>query len=356
MTRQVEDVTTKIFKRLLIDVWTRITLLGFACISITLRAAPVLGIIIPASPGHIELLDVNAESDAVLLETSLPGVSHFASGKVRDVFDLGDQLLFVASDRISAFDCILPNGIPGKGRVLTQMSIFWFDMMRELVPTHFVTADVDAYPRQLQPYRAQLAGRSMLVRKAKMFPIECVARGYLSGSGWKEYRQQGTVCGIPLPAGLRESDCLPEPIFTPATKAASGHDENISIERAGAIIGTQMAERLRDLTLAVYRKASDCAATRGIILADTKFEFGLIDNELVLGDEVLTPDSSRFWPRDSYAPGGPQKSYDKQFVRDYLETLDWDKRPPAPPLPAEVIERTAAKYREAYETLTGRRL
>jgi len=299
---------------------------------------------------------VTSKSSAVLLEISLPGVSHFASGKVRDVFDLGDQLLFVASDRISAFDCILPNGIPDKGRVLTQMSIFWFGMLRDLVPTHFLTADVAAYPPELQPFREQLAGRSMLVRKARMFPIECVVRGYLAGSGWKEYRQHGTVCGKPLPAGLRESDRLPEPMFTPSTKAVSGHDENISVEAAGAIIGVAMAERLRDVTLAIYGKAADYAATRGIILADTKFEFGMIDGELVLGDEVLTPDSSRFWPLESYAPGGPQKSYDKQFVRDYLETLNWDKRPPAPPLPAEVIERTGAKYREAYETLTGKRL
>ena len=280
----------------------------------------------------------------------------FASGKVRDVYDLGDRLLIVATDRISAFDCILPNGIPGKGRVLTQMSIFWFDMLRDIVPTHFLTADVDEYPAELQKFRDQLAGRSMLVRRAEMFPIECVARGYVSGSGWKDYRAHGSICGIPLPAGLRESDRLPEPIFTPATKAQSGHDENVSFDTAAAAIGRDAATRLRDLTLAIYRKASDYAATRGIILADTKFEFGMIGDELVLGDEVLTPDSSRFWPRDQYAPGGPQKSYDKQFVRDYLETLDWDKRPPAPPLPEEVIRKTGEKYREAYETLTGRSL
>jgi len=283
-------------------------------------------------------------------------VRRFASGKVRDVYDLGDRLLIVATDRISAFDCILPNGIPGKGRVLTQMSIFWFDMLRDIVPTHFLTADVDEYPAELQKFRDQLAGRSMLVRRAEMFPIECVARGYVSGSGWKDYRAHGSICGIPLPAGLRESDRLPEPIFTPATKAQSGHDENVSFDTAAAAIGRDAATRLRDLTLAIYRKASDYAATRGIILADTKFEFGMIGDELVLGDEVLTPDSSRFWPRDQYAPGGPQKSYDKQFVRDYLETLDWDKRPPAPPLPEEVIRKTGEKYREAYETLTGRSL
>lgn len=293
-------------------------------------------------------------SETVLLKSRLEGVRHFASGKVRDVFSLGDRLLIVASDRISAFDCILPNGIPGKGRVLTQMSVFWFEMLRDLVPTHFLTADVDEYPDELEAFREQLAGRSMLVRRAEMFPIECVARGYLSGSGWKEYREHGTICGIPLPPGLRESDRLPEPIFTPATKAQSGHDENVSLEVAAGVVGGETAERLRDLTLAIYRRASEYAATRGIILADTKFEFGMVGDELVLGDEVLTPDSSRFWPRDEYAPGGAQKSYDKQFVRDYLETLDWNKRPPAPPLPEEVILKTSAKYREAYETLTGK--
>ncbi len=280
----------------------------------------------------------------------------FASGKVRDVYDLGERLLIVATDRISAFDCILPNGIPGKGRVLTQMSIFWFEMLRDLVPTHFLTAEVDEYPAEIQKFRDQLTGRSMLVRRAKMFPIECVARGYLSGSGWKEYREHGTICRIPLPAGLRESDRLPEAIFTPATKAQSGHDENVSLDAAAAIVGQETAARLRDLTLAIYRRAADYAATRDIILADTKFEFGMIGEELVLGDEVLTPDSSRLWPRDKYAPGGAQKSYDKQFVRDYLETLDWNKQPPAPPLPEEVIRRTSEKYREAYETLTGRSL
>jgi phosphoribosylaminoimidazole-succinocarboxamide synthase len=295
-------------------------------------------------------------SDPVLLESRLPGVKHFASGKVRDVYDLDDRLLIVASDRISAFDCILPNGIPGKGRVLTQMSIFWFEMLRDLVPTHFLTADVDEYPSELRKFRDQLTGRSMLVRRAEMFQIECVARGYLAGSGWKEYREGGKLCGIPLPAGLRESDRLPQPIFTPATKAQTGHDENISFDEAAAIVGPEAAARLRDLTLAIYRKASDYAETRGIILADTKFEFGMIGGELVLGDEVLTPDSSRFWPRDEYRAGGPQKSYDKQFVRDYLETLDWNKKPPAPPLPEEVIRKTSEKYRQSYETLTGRSL
>jgi len=306
-----------------------------------------------ASPSWKRL---SPDPDAILLESRLPGVSHFASGKVRDVYSLGDRLLIVATDRISAFDCILPDGIPGKGKVLTQMSIFWFDLLSSLVPTHFLTADVDQYPDELQPFGAQLAGRSMLVRKARMFPIECVARGYLAGSGWKEYRSQGTVCGIPLPAGLRESDRLPEPIFTPATKAESGHDENISLEAAAAVIGQDAATRLRDLTLAIYRKAADYAETRGIILADTKFEFGMIGEELILGDEVLTPDSSRFWPRDTYRPGGPQMSYDKQFVRDYLESIRWNKQPPAPELPADIARRTSDKYKDAYRALTGREL
>jgi phosphoribosylaminoimidazole-succinocarboxamide synthase len=299
---------------------------------------------------------LDSDLDSVLLECRLPGVKRFASGKVRDVYDLGDKLLIVATDRISAFDCILPNGIPAKGRVLTQMSIFWFEMMSSLVTTHFLSADVDDYPDELGSFRHQLEGRSMLVRRAEMFPIECVARGYISGSGWKEYRQKGTICGIPLPTGLRESDRLPEPIFTPATKAQSGHDENIAFDAAAALIGRDIATRLRDLTLAIYQKAAAYAETRGIILADTKFEFGMIGDELVLGDEVLTPDSSRFWPRDRYAPGGPQPSYDKQFVRDYLETLDWNKQPPAPPLPPDVIRKTSEKYREAYEVLTGRSL
>lgn len=291
----------------------------------------------------------------VLTETHLPGIPLRARGKVRDVYSLGDQLLIVATDRISAFDCILPNGIPGKGRVLTQLSIFWFRFLQDLVPTHFLTADVDEYPAPLREFASQLEGRSMLVRRAGMFEAECVARGYVSGSGWKDYQATGAICGIPLPAGLRESSRLPEPIFTPATKAQSGHDENIPFEVFRQITGP-MAETLRDVTLAIYGKASTYAATRGIILADTKFEFGLIGGKLTLADEVLTPDSSRFWPSDTYAPGGPQKSYDKQFVRDYLETLVWDKRPPAPPLPETVIARTSEKYHEAYRLLTGKSL
>jgi len=293
---------------------------------------------------------------SVLTESNLPGIPLLARGKVRDIYSLGDQLLFIATDRISAFDCILPNGIPGKGRVLTQMSLFWFDFFRDDVANHVVTADVANYPTELQPFADQLEGRSMLVRRAEMVGAECVARGYVSGSGWKDYKATGAICGIPLPQGLRESDRLPEPIFTPATKAQSGHDENIPFADFCRIAGPALAEQLRDLTLRIYSKAAAYAETRGILLADTKFEFGLIDGRAVLADEVLTPDSSRFWPKDSYAPGGPQKSYDKQFVRDYLETLDWGKRPPAPPLPGHVIERTAAKYREAYRVLTGKPL
>jgi phosphoribosylaminoimidazole-succinocarboxamide synthase len=283
-----------------------------------------------------------------LTTTNLPGIERVASGKVRDVYAVGNDLLFVATDRISAFDCILPQGIPGKGRVLTQMSLFWFDFLKDVVPNHLITADVTQFP--------ELQGRAMLVKRCRMEPIECVARGYISGSGWKDYQKTGAICGIPLPKGLRESDKLPEPIFTPATKAETGHDENVSFEATVKVVGEKTATLLRDLTLAIYRKAADYAETRGIILADTKFEFGWHDGQLLLADEVLTPDSSRFWPRDDYEPGRAQKSFDKQFVRDYLETLDWNKQPPAPPLPADVIEKTAAKYHEAYERLTGRSL
>jgi phosphoribosylaminoimidazole-succinocarboxamide synthase len=292
-----------------------------------------------------------------LLESHLAGVPLVARGKVRDVYAVGDdRLLIVATDRISAFDCVLGSGIPGKGRVLTQISLFWFGLLRELTPNHLLTERVEEYPEFLQPFAAQLEGRSMLVRRARMIDLECVARGYLSGSGWKEYRDSGSVCGIALPAGLKESDRLPEPLFTPATKAQSGHDENISFGRAAAAAGAELAARLRDLTLALYRRAAEYAETRGIIIADTKFEFGFVGDALVLADEALTPDSSRFWPRETYNPGGPQPSYDKQYVRDYLETLTWDKRPPAPALPDEVVERTAAKYHEAYRVLTGKAL
>ena len=290
----------------------------------------------------------------VLIDSPLPNRTY--RGKVRDTYDLGERMLIVATDRISAFDCILPTGIPDKGRVLTQMSIFWFDFLKDLTPTHFLTAAVDEYPARLRVHRDQLDGRSMLVKKAAMVEAECVARGYLSGSGWKEYKAKGTVCGIALPTGLAESGQLPETIFTPATKAQSGHDENISIETLAADIGWDLARRLRDLTLAIYRKASEYAATRGIILADTKFEFGFVDGTLVLADEVLTPDSSRFWPKETYRPGGLQPSYDKQYVRDYLETLSWNKTPPAPPLPEDVAVKTGEKYRAAYHALTGREL
>ena len=293
---------------------------------------------------------------SVILETDLPGLELHARGKVRDVYRIDDRLLIVATDRISAFDYILPTGIPDKGRVLTQLSVFWFDFLREVTPTHFLTARLEDYPAALGPFRDQLEGRSMLVRRARMVDIECVARGYLSGSGWKEYRQQGTVCGIKLPPGLRESDRLPEPIFTPATKAQTGHDENISLARMAELIGGGLALRLRDLTLEIYGRAARYAESRGIIIADTKFEFGFVGDELVLGDEVLTPDSSRFWAAASYQPGGPQFSFDKQFVRDYLESIHWNKQPPAPPLPEEVAAQTGAKYRQAYLELTGRPL
>jgi len=292
----------------------------------------------------------------VVLETELAGAELLVRGKVRDVYGLDGQLLIVATDRISAFDYILPTGIPDKGRVLTQLSVFWFDFLRDLTPTHFLTADADEFPSQFAAYREQLDGRSMLVKRAQMVEIECVARGYLSGSGWKEYQKQGTVCGIPLPPGLRESDKLPEPIFTPATKAQSGHDENIPFEQAVSLVGSRLANQLRDLTLKIYPTAADYALSKGIIIADTKFEFGLADGELILGDEVLTPDSSRFWPAETYQPGGPQNSYDKQYVRDYLESIRWNKQPPAPPLPPEVAARTAEKYREAYRVLTGKDL
>ncbi len=275
---------------------------------------------------------------------------------MRDVYRAGDRLLIVATDRISAFDYILPTGIPDKGRVLTQLSIFWFDFLRDLTPTHFLTARVDDYPDPLPSFRDQLEGRSMLVKRANMIEIECVARGYISGSGWKEYRQHGTVCGIQLPAGLRESDKLPEPLFTPATKAQTGHDENVSFEHVVSLVGEDLAWRLRDLTLAIYTRAAQYAETKGIIIADTKFEFGFVGDELVLGDEVLTPDSSRFWLAESYQPGGAQFSYDKQFVRDYLESIHWDKQPPAPPLSEEVAAKTSEKYRQAYRVLTGREL
>ena len=291
-----------------------------------------------------------------LLQLDLPGVRKLKSGKVREVFDLNDRLLFVATDRISAFDCIMPNGIPRKGEVLTQISYFWFAQMEAFQPNHLLSRGDDPLPATLQPYAAQLTRRSMIVKKAQPLAIECVVRGYLAGSGWKEYREHQTVCGIKLPPGLVESSELPMPIFTPATKAESGHDENIPFAQAAQIVGADVAEQVRAASLKLYRFASDYARRRGIIIADTKFEFGLLDGKLMLIDEVLTPDSSRFWPADQYQPGKAQPSFDKQFVRDYLETLDWDKTPPAPALPPEVVARTQAKYLEAYERLTGSKL
>jgi phosphoribosylaminoimidazole-succinocarboxamide synthase len=293
--------------------------------------------------------------DEVLLETKLP-LPLLGRGKVRDIYDLGDVLLFIASDRISAFDCILGSGIPCKGRILTQMSLFWFDFLQEVAPSHLLTADIRQYPKRLARHRKMLEGRSMLVKKAQMIQVECVARGYLAGSGWKEYREKGSVCGIPLPTGLRDGDALPEPIFTPATKAQSGHDMNVSFQYVAKKLGVDLAGQLRDLTLELYSRAAKYALQRGIIVADTKFEFGFVNGRLVLADEVLTPDSSRYWPADTYRPGGPQYSFDKQYVRDYLETLNWDKRPPAPSLPPEVVSKTSEKYLEAFTRLTGRAL
>jgi phosphoribosylaminoimidazole-succinocarboxamide synthase len=300
---------------------------------------------------------VNTQTQKVLLQTDFPELEMYASGKVRDIYRVDNEhLLFVATDRISAFDYVLASGIPEKGRVLTQLSLFWFDFLKDVIPNHLVTANVDEYPAPLTNYRDDLRGRSMLVVKADMVSVECVARGYLSGSGWKEYQKTGKVCGISLPSGLRESDKLPEPIFTPATKAVTGHDENISFEEMVKIVGPELSAKLRDLTLGIYTKAADYALTRGIIIADTKFEFGQTAKGLILADEVLTPDSSRFWPADTYKPGGAVQSYDKQYVRDYLESIKWDKKPPAPGLPPEVQANTSSKYVEAYRQLTGKEL
>ncbi|MDQ2949268.1 MAG: phosphoribosylaminoimidazolesuccinocarboxamide synthase [Acidobacteriota bacterium] len=286
----------------------------------------------------------------------MPGVPLHARGKVRDIYEAGEFLVLVASDRLSAFDYILPTPIPNKGRVLTQLTIFWLGLVSDILPNHLVTTDVSKYPEPFPQFRDQLTGRSMLVRRARMIDVECVARGYVSGSGWKDYQRTGEICGIPLPAGLRESSRLPEPIFTPASKAHSGHDENISFEVVAERIGTALAVKLRSLTLQIYSRASEYAESRGILLADTKFEFGFVDGELILADEVLTPDSSRFWPKDTYQPGGPQSSYDKQYVRDYLESIGWNKQPPAPELPPEVVSKTSAKYIDAYQVLTGKAL
>jgi phosphoribosylaminoimidazole-succinocarboxamide synthase len=294
--------------------------------------------------------------DDTVLRLDLPRIRKVKSGKVRDIFDLGNTLLFIASDRISAFDCVMPNGIPRKGEVLTQISYFWFARTESFQPNHLVSRPGQPLPGVPEPYAHELAKRSMIVKKANPLAIECVVRGYLAGSGWKEYRKSQTVCGIPLPSGLKESSELPEPIFTPASKAETGHDENISFDQAAAIAGHDIAVRARNASLKIYSFARDYARQRGIIIADTKFEFGLLDGELILIDEVLTPDSSRFWPADQYEPGKSQPSFDKQFVRDYLETLDWNKQPPAPVLPPEVVAKTRDKYLEAYERLTGKPL
>ena len=288
-----------------------------------------------------------------ITQTSIPGITLFRRGKVRDVYTLEDQLLIVATDRISAFDVVLPNAIPMKGVVLTQLSLFWFDFLKAVVANHLITTRVEDYPAPLTDFRDQLKGRSMLVARAEVFPIECVARGYLAGSGWKDYQQTGAVCGIKLPPGLRESDKLPEPIFTPATKAEAGHDLNISERETANLIGEEATAKLKALTLDIYARAAEYADGRGIIIADTKFEFGVKAGEVILVDEALTPDSSRFWPKALYEPGRSQPSFDKQFVRDYLETLDWNKQPPGPVLPREVVERTRDKYLEAYRLLTG---
>jgi len=290
----------------------------------------------------------------VMLTSECPGLKLLARGKVRDVYDLGDRLLIVATDRISAFDVVMSSGVPGKGAILNQLSGFWFDQTRHLSPNHLVTTDVAEFPAEVRAYSEQLAGRSMLARKAKRVDVECIVRGYLSGSAWAEYRRSGTVCGQTLPAGLTESTELPEPIFTPSTKAATGHDENISLAQLENLVGKELAGALSRRSLEIYRWARGFARERGIIIADTKLEFGFIDGELAVIDELLTPDSSRFWDAESYLPGRSQPSFDKQYLRDWLESTGWDKQPPAPPLPAEVVERTADKYREAYRRLVGR--
>jgi phosphoribosylaminoimidazole-succinocarboxamide synthase len=292
-----------------------------------------------------------------LIETEFSHLALHARGKVRDLYSVGEFLLLVATDRISAFDHVLATGIPGKGKVLTQLSLFWFDFLKDIVPNHLITADVNEYPRDLREYTDELDGRSMLVKRAQMFPVECVVRGYLSGSGWKDYIATGSVCGISLPAGLQEADKLPEPIFTPATKSLDGeHDINISFEEMAARVGGRNAQQLRSLSMAVYNRASEYAEERGVILADTKFEFGTHAEGIILADEVLTPDSSRFWSRDHYQPGRQQPSFDKQYVRDYLETIHWNKQAPAPALPDDVVARTQQKYLEAFRLLTGKSL
>ncbi len=290
----------------------------------------------------------------VVMQTDFPDLKMVNRGKVREMYDLGEHLMMVTSDRISAFDVIMDQGIPYKGQVLNSFSKFWFDQMLDIIPNHIVSTNVDDFPVETHKYRDQLEGRSMLVKKAKPLPVECIVRGYISGSGWKEYKQMGTICGIPLPDGLQESEILPETIFTPSTKAEIGdHDENISFEETVKLIGQEMAEKVRDISIAIYERARKIADEKGIIIADTKFEFGMLDGELIWIDEALSPDSSRFWPKDQYRPGGPQMSFDKQFLRDYLETLDWGKVAPPPPLPDDIVAKTSEKYREALTRLTG---
>ena len=286
-----------------------------------------------------------------LFQTDIPDIPVFNRGKVRDLYDLGDRLLIVATDRISAFDCVMPNGIPGKGKILTEMSLFWFDLVSDIVPNHLITADINEFPRNIQSYRDQLDGRSMLVRKAERIDVECVVRGYISGGGWSEYQMTGGISGISLPGGLVESQKLSENIFTPSTKAETGHDENVSFDFVVDTVGMELASEIRNLSLAVYEKARTYAETKGIIIADTKFEFGRLDGRTILIDEILSPDSSRFWPVSEYSPGGSQPSFDKQFVRDYLDGLDWDKTPPAPELPEEIVAKTLEKYMEARDLL-----
>ncbi|MBU0709977.1 MAG: phosphoribosylaminoimidazolesuccinocarboxamide synthase [Candidatus Omnitrophica bacterium] len=293
---------------------------------------------------------------AGVLRTEFKDLKFFKRGKVRDVYDLGDRLLIISTDRISCFDVILPNVIPNKGKVLTALSCFWFDFIKDITSHHFITSDINSYPEELKKYSQELSGRSMIVSKTRPIPIECVVRGYLSGSGWKEYKRSGSVCGIKLPGGLKQSDKLPEAIFTPSTKAEEGHDLNVDQDFIEKQIGKETADRITKLSKDIYSKASDYAASRGIIIADTKFEFGVLGDKIIIIDEVLTPDSSRFWPKDEYSPGKPQPSFDKQFVRDYLETLDWDKTPPAPELPEEIIQKTSVKYLEAYKKITGKKL
>ena len=292
----------------------------------------------------------------IVMKTDLPGLKLHGRGKVRDIYDLGEHFLIIATDRLSAFDVVLPTPIPKKGKVLTQMSAFWFEHFKGSVPNHVVATKVNEYPKELHRFRDQLEGRSMLVKKAKVFPVECVARGFLTGSGLKDYNKTGQICGIPLPPGLRDSDRLPEPVFTPATKAETGHDENISEEQAAKVIGVENVRKLKELTLSIYSRAVEYALKRGIIICDTKFEFGTIDGQIALVDEVITPDSSRFWPADQYSPGKPQPSFDKQYVRDYLERIAWNKKPPAPALPDDIVKATTAKYVEALRILTGREL